>query len=344
MRVTQYLLNQATKVPVNLKYCSLAPRSCWETLRSAANGAASIFRAKTARDKFVKLCDESIIDPTVLGEAELGKARILALYQDLQEIGEQYGEAFPLKTFLVGIAPAMQEFHKISSEVVEKSYRNLKEQCLREAWEKEGRRGDISVDEDQERTMKVETETDTILGITMLNWEKTAIRDEASVEGRLQRMVSAKYFKEANNQIVQSLPIHRSHFDRLEYQRIHSETSKVALLSAKTFDIFEQDETAAIEPIMDPHMDLEAKKVATIAQMEVVYMTTCTFRKPEGLDLNPSNYDTTGLGVKEEEITFDYRWVSVLEGALPNIDDDEAIEWKVTQNRIANEFPNGQIM
>ena len=62
---------------------------------------------------------------------------------------------------------------------------------------------------------------------TKLNWEETAIRDEDSVEGRLRRMVSAEYFREANDQIIQSFPLHHSLFNRLEYQRVNSEISKV---------------------------------------------------------------------------------------------------------------------
>ena len=122
MRVTRHL-NQGTKSPVSLNYTSLAPCSCWETIRSAAIGAGSIFRDTSARDKFIKLCDENIIVPAVLSEAELGMAKILALYQDIQEIRQKYGKIFPLKTFQAGIAPAMQEFHKVSSEVVEKLFK-----------------------------------------------------------------------------------------------------------------------------------------------------------------------------------------------------------------------------
>ena len=107
---------------------------------------------------------------------------------------------------------------------------------------------------------------------------------------------------------------------------------QVALLSAKTFETFEGDlETE----------NLEGSKVASIAEIEVFYMTTCTFRKPGEVYISPIHYDTIRPAISDEEFTFDYSWVSVLKCTLPNLDDDdEPIRWKVTQNRIASEFPN----
>lgn len=91
----------------------IPPRGTWETLASAGSAGIRLFLAQDARDSFVGMCNSGVIDPEVLGKADLGWALVLSLYHDLDSDPlRRHRDDFDAKQFKEGAKPAIQNFHE----------------------------------------------------------------------------------------------------------------------------------------------------------------------------------------------------------------------------------------
>lgn len=88
------------------------PRSQWDTLTSAFATTLSILSSQSDRDKFVETVNKGVINPSILGQSNMGLFKTLALYHDLNNELIQKHE-FDIEDFLETAEPALERFNDV---------------------------------------------------------------------------------------------------------------------------------------------------------------------------------------------------------------------------------------
>jgi hypothetical protein len=104
---------KATGTLLNTAYKSLIkPRSQWDTLSSAFATVVSILSSQSDRDKFVDTVNKGIINPSILGQADMGLFITLALHHDLNN-DHFKKNGFSIEEFMQGAEPALENFQEV---------------------------------------------------------------------------------------------------------------------------------------------------------------------------------------------------------------------------------------
>ena len=156
---------------------------------SAANAVINLFGSEDKRKLFAHSVNRGVILPEILGQANLGYLRILALYD---ELNSPTLKNFNVDEFLEGVKPALAEFHKVCGSLnikvstianednddreEEKDEKNTVEKAALEAY------ANASKDPRVRRLLKY-------------SWKKEAETNPESDEGRLMSMVTPQLFE-----------------------------------------------------------------------------------------------------------------------------------------------------
>mmetsp|Transcript_29340 Transcript_29340/g.42573 ORF Transcript_29340/g.42573 Transcript_29340/m.42573 type:complete len:345 (+) Transcript_29340:155-1189(+) len=340
MQATRRLLSQpgvTSQVP---------PRGTLDVLKSAGNACLSLLSQQN-RDSFLDSLNSGIIRPEVLGQSEMGMAKILALHNDLSSpLFSKY--KFEVTEFTEGVKPALCRFHEVQSLLQTKVGDE----------KKEGNKGDDIKDEQLEREQKAlrdflamdisNMENGGMASIAeavgmRLNWTEEAKEDPESLAGQLMSMLTDEYFK------IVELTANASFMrdGRFRYVDGSAEINNVALLSARALEIPNSTDDAeeTISPIdedrpmKDESLDGPLKKstqsdMPVGVQMEVLYDVKMTY---EHTDVGGKEAENVGDG---EELTRTSILVAVFEAWLHgDPDGNDSLRWKLAVVRPAWEFP-----
>jgi hypothetical protein len=202
MRATGKLLEAASSTYRSL----LKPRSQWDTLSSAFATSVSILSSQTDRDNFVETVNKGIINPAVLGQADMGFFMTLALHHDLNnDLFKKTG--FNAEDFMVGAEPALERFQEVlyslDRSVLPEFTKGLKK----------------AMEADEDDTIEVKTVTDIkdLIATTeklkgletameeQADWKKKGKEDPESLYGQLYGMVSEQLMDACEKQFVTSV-------------------------------------------------------------------------------------------------------------------------------------------
>jgi hypothetical protein len=156
---------------------------------SAANAVISLFGSEDKRKLFAHSVNSGVILPEILGQANLGYLRILALYDELDS---PTLKSFNVDEFLEGVKPALAELHKVQASLHNKLSVIIKEV-----------NDDQEEEENEEQTVEKEalaayanaSEDQRLRRLLKYSWKKKAEKDPESDEGRLMSMVTPLLFE-----------------------------------------------------------------------------------------------------------------------------------------------------
>jgi len=90
----------------------IPPRSTLDVFASAGNACLALLSSQGERDSFVAACNDGVINPPVIGQANFGVPMMLALYNDLNSpLFKKHG--FVVEEFVEGAGPALEKFHEV---------------------------------------------------------------------------------------------------------------------------------------------------------------------------------------------------------------------------------------
>jgi len=361
MHSTRRLLTAATTTAA--KGYQMPPRSHWDTIVSAGNAALSLFD-QNARDNFISRINSGIINPSIVGQADLGIFMTLALHHDLSsDLFKKY--KFDAKEFLEGSEGALENFQEILYSVDKKIVMAIEEELKvgklassstssTSEEDDENNATPESIIEDQINVLKKKEELIQTILATQIEKKAEAEKDPDSLEGQLKNMVSQQLFEAIETQFVTNvIQCYMNDMSRLEYQLDSGEVSSATLLSARAHEVIpeetqdsrintdvENDESKKDEKpeIMEDESFSNGidKKYPVAAQLEVIYTLTQTFSRKK-IGGKSEKHDSDAEEDEQKEDTMDTAWVAIFEGWLEN--GREPLRWTLVNNRPAWEFP-----
>jgi len=188
----------------------IAPQTTWDIFRSSFNTTKSLFASEPTRQNFLETLDKNAINARVLGQANIGFWRILALYNDMNNpLFKPHG--VDVSTFTEGAKLALDRFHEVQISLHRSSHSleqeadgNEKDKSL-----KEDTNGSSSVKTEQSDDDAMKGELEAVLAalggnagseLMDLNlfehsWAKEAEEDPESLAAELNNMVTPQYFR-----------------------------------------------------------------------------------------------------------------------------------------------------
>ena len=97
----------------------LPPRTSMDIFASSCNAVLNLFSSEDQRKRFAALVNSGVIEPEVLGQANLSYFRILALHDELDSPTlKEHG--FDVTEFLDGVKPALEQLHEVQANLQNK--------------------------------------------------------------------------------------------------------------------------------------------------------------------------------------------------------------------------------
>lgn len=279
---------------------------------SAANGMFSLLSEKT-RVGFMDSLEKGIIQEGVLSQATAGPMMMLSLFNDLQNPLFKKLKYDPTE-FLEGLAPALENFHNVSSslenelhEINQRALSNGKTEADDEKSEQGDKTAQQTVDEsgavtkDQKESLlsalRIMTENNEFdfkqkkVAEAILNheWMNEARNHPDSLAAQLSRMVTKELFQ--INQLSSKTAFLLQNQSRdIIFREGSCRVNNVALLSARTC-LFKEKEGSSSEDTSDGkeaateyvavdydfENDFDESTTAVAAQLEVLYDITQEF-------------------------------------------------------------------
>lgn len=325
MQASRILMSSTTA-----KGFHVPPRTSWDVIKSAGSACVSILSNQATRDNFLATLENGIIKSHVLGQAEMGSAMILALFNELNSpLFKKYD--FQIEDFAVGVKPALENFHNARFSLQYQLRNETHANAARMGVEKESiERGKC----DNFGASQTKQAIDNIV----VDLTQKAIEEPDSLAGQLKAMVTSEYLKciEDNNKFFIL-----NDNNQLDYVEGSSEIANMALLSARAMVV---DSMVASKYGKEGNLlgDEDrhgisnlacTKNPPVVAQIEVLYDINATFaHKSEVAD---TSTDIKG-GQDGNSLL-----VGVFEGWLHGDPSGESeLRWKLCGNRISWEFPS----
>lgn len=362
---------KATGKLLNIAYKSLIkPRSQWDTLSSAFATVVSILSSQSDRDKFVDTVNKGVINPTILGQADMGFFMTLALHHDLNnDLFKRNG--FSIEEFMQGAEPALENFQEVlyslDRQILPDFVKKL--DTITETMDdetkidvgdvtdvKNGALGTLETLQSMEKIVKEQCD-----------WKNEAKERPDSLYGQLYAMVSEQLLEACRLQFLSSvMNCYFNQIPRIAYTLDSGEIQSIALLSARAHEVIpennEEEEDEEVKKMQqDPDVMVDVsltpgieKKYPIAAQIEVLYSIAQKFQKqslvPVQIDHAKDDAplqdkdgakDSTGTGTDDDkEFTLQTTWVAIFEGILNDgTDNAHSLRWKLIDNRPAYEFP-----
>jgi hypothetical protein len=231
MKATGKLLNTAYKSLVK-------PRSQWDTLSSAFGTVVSILSSQRDRDKFVDTVNKGIINPSILGQADMGLFITLALHHDLNnDLFKKNG--FSIEEFMEGAEPALENFQEVlysldrqilpdfvkELDVITEAIEDTKVENNETQVEKSSALRTLEKLQHIEKTVKQQAD-----------WKKEAEEQPDSLYGQLYSMVSEQLLEACRLQFVSSVVnCYFNQIPRMAYTLGSGEIQSVSSVDADTF-------------------------------------------------------------------------------------------------------------
>lgn len=350
MRATRKLLEIAS---TNIHKSQLVkPRSHWDTVSSAFATVVSLVSSQNDRDKFIETVDKGIINPSILGKADMGVFMTFALHHDLNnDLFKRHD--FQVEEFMEGAEPALESFqetlYSLDKSILPAFIKNLKEALEDEAndAEEEGEKSKDSIQSIATSTFANSTMTEDKLKrmedavLKGSDWKKKAEEEPDSLYAELSGMISDQLLKSCESQFVMSvMSCYMNKVPRMSYELETGKISDIALLSCRAHEIVSEvdhdenkkndDSDVMVDESLEPFVD---KKYPVAAQIEVIYSISQTFAQTLIEDAEEKETD-------EGSRTMETAWVAVFEGMLfdGNNGSEEKLRWKLVDNRPAWEF------
>mmetsp|Transcript_4891 Transcript_4891/g.6714 ORF Transcript_4891/g.6714 Transcript_4891/m.6714 type:complete len:357 (-) Transcript_4891:44-1114(-) len=350
MLATRILLSQPT-----VKGLQIQPQRTLDILKSAGSACVSLLSQEN-RDNFLASLNGGIIKPEVLGQADMGMAKILALHNDLNSpLFSKH--KFNVEEFTEGVKPALCRFHEVQSLLQNEVYNEKNETDSKKEQGEDEKDLMGGIDKETEQMLMREflalstTNTDNDVLASKIsdavglkrNWTKEAKEQPESLAGQLMSMLTTSHF-----QIVEFTAYASYLTDRhFRYVDDSVKINNVALLSARAMEISDvandmEEERPPIDedrPMTDETLDGPSKKSAknnelpVAVQMEVLYDVKMDYK----------NVDSDGKEVETndgEELSRVSILVAVFEAWLHgDPDGSDSVRWKLAFIRPAWEFP-----
>jgi hypothetical protein len=311
------------------------PRTSIDLFASAANAVINLFGSEDKRKLFANSVNSGVILPEILGQANLGYLRILALYDELDS---PTLKSFNVDEFLEGVKPALAEFHHVQASLQNKVHVIAKEDNV----------DDQKREESEELTVEkvllasyANANDDRLRRVLNYSWKKEVEKDSESDEARISSMVSAWFFES----LQVGAKICYFMYPNETIQDGCVEINSVALLSARGILMHEEMEDWIIEEVKEKvttniEEDGAEEKESNVenlpvvvAQVEILYNVEQTFAKQDDDD------DDENKTESEKTKTVTRASVGVFEGWLNGDPEGNDLRWRVAEIRPAWEFP-----
>lgn len=352
----------------------IPPRTTFGILASAGNACFTLLTRQGERDAFVAACNDGLINPPVLGQANFGMAMMLALYNDINSPLFKKHE-FSIDNFVEGAKPALERFHDIQISLQEdlhsdsddgdsgggekeaKSEESSVEDTDRVPQASETVNGESSAEPSPKKSsddvdaeaifkalngIKVPGSTDDDGGMMRLmkrSWAKDAEADSDSEAAQLRDMVTREYFDAIELSSKTNCLLEK----KLNFKAGSGEITNMALLSARAMELAPEETETGNEdmrddagPMSDDSFNDERHVDHPVAaQVEVLYDIEQTFTAKEGDAEAEEAMKAQGLIGPRKSVL-----VGVFEGFLhKDPEGHDSIRWKLALNRPAWEFP-----
>lgn len=351
----------------------IPPRSTWDIMSSAASACVALVVGPENRERFIECCNEGIIEPPVLGQANFGLAMMLALYYDLNSpLFHRYKDNFNAIDFSSGVAPSLARFHDIQSllqnELHEYKYKNSttsphidsfivdthmhhsSNSSSEEQGNKDSIIGDLiaslkALDERVVKTLGF-VDKNQVQNILKHSWDHDVAKKSNSPAAQLRRMVTSEYFQDLQMKTKSDFILN----NKLIYEKGSTKVQNVALLSVRSQKIYPEGKrvsqiksmskrTGSLveEDFFDKCPEEEDADFPVVAQVEVLYDIEQYFRPEETTVETIANDDEYVQGqpmIKRGVL------VGVFEGWLyGGPDRTDSLRWSLCLSRPAWEFP-----
>jgi hypothetical protein len=346
----------------------IPPRTFSQMVWSSIQGAFSLLQEENRAD-FIGMLEKGTIQEAVISQATGGPVMMLSLFHDLQNPLFKRSK-FDVTEFLVGVAPALENFHNVSGALALELARIKVEAGLNDSSSKGEGVGTIELAAKDDDTITgaapkgelgtilhdlrfanlSETENRRIKAVMNHDWIATARKDPESLAAQLSRMVTTELFQMHHVSTQTSTIVNTT---SQAFREGSCKVNNVALLSARASLFVEQDATkgndelnvdgpryVAVKNEYDDTGGMADRKTAIAAQLEVLFDLTQEFSVPPDL-VNTLGAEST-ISKTDGETTVASTIVSVatLEGWLMGGPDDGELRWKLALFRPAYEFPN----
>ena len=349
----------------------IPPRTFFQMVFSAAQGAASLFKEPNRAD-FINELDNGTINESVISQATAGPMMMLSLFHDLQNPLFQRCQ-FDAKEFLDGVGPALENFHNTSGGL-ENELRRIQEEALagenvsgKEETEKDDSSNSSTSKEVEEALsafgvvqgnafFSKETSDKSVSSVMNHEWMEEAKKKPESLAGQLSQMLTTELFQIHQISAKTAYLLQNNSRNNIQFQEGSCTVNNVALLSARCFLCAEKDDDEAFDDgrsrrkfetvdfeIADEEM--ESKRAGVAAQLEVLYDVTQEFiAEKSNMDEGQSDDHEQLAATKSndtEVVQTTIVSVATLEGWLKGGPNGE-LRWRLALHRPAFEFPGIQ--
>jgi len=338
----------------------MQPQTTWDILGSAFKACWKLIGSQTERDAFLAVMNtNSPINAQVIGQADIGFWRILALYNDINNpLFEQHSIDF--EEFTEGTKLALDRFHDVQMCVQEGLHDMVASNNDSDNKSDESKSKDEDAVNDEGKIMMKEAAIEAGLvaalggdsavidleNIMAKTWSKEAEDHPESAVAELKDMVTPEFFKILEVSSKTNYLLEK----RFNYTADSGEVQNVALLSARAmeFQTKEDEKEKEIDysqPMKDPSLEnppVEEEDLAVVAQVEVLYDVEqiITSTGPTIEDTSTEDDASVMKFPAGKVIPRKSVLVGVFEGWLqgdPN--GNKTVRWKLAFSRPAWEFP-----
>lgn len=345
----------------------IPPRSTFDVFASAGSACFTLITRQKERDAFVAACNDGVINPPVLGQANFGMAMMLALYNDLNSpLFMKHG--FSIEDFVAGAKPALERFHEVQVSLQEDLHSDdgdgegavADESVGEREGDGNGNATDTPKGEEKSRAKfslnKPEDASDAealfqalngieaiglnadggLMRLMKRSWAKDAEANPDSLAAQLRDMVTREYFDAIELSSKTNCLLEK----KLKFKAGSGEVTNLALLSARAMELpseTERDEGDRDDSPMSDDSLTEERIVdhPVAAQVEVLYDFEQTFKAKEGDADAEEAMKAQGLTSPRKSVL-----VGVFQGFLhKDPEGHDSIRWKLALNRPAWEFP-----
>jgi hypothetical protein len=166
------------------------PRTSMDIFASAANAVINLFVSEDKRKLFAHSVNRGVILPEILGQANLGYLRILALYDELDS---PTLKSFNVDEFLEGVKPALAELHKVQASLQNKLNHIANE--VNDDQEEEENEEENTVEKAALAAYANAHKDQRLQRLLKYSWKKEAEKNPESDEGRLMSMLTPQLFE-----------------------------------------------------------------------------------------------------------------------------------------------------
>jgi hypothetical protein len=315
----------------------LKPRTQLETITAAFKTLHGFIFDDKTRHSFVDAVNKGVINPYILGQADMGFFVTLALHHNLNsEPLSKYKNQFQAEEFLEGSEAALESFQETLYSLDKKVLKDVQEEWIKiqkleervdtndtQSSMVEKGANDKETDHQKDHMDEIFKKANMSLEkIELLeqaisahgDWKAMAEEDPDSLYGQFYNMVSDPLLEACKNQFMQSVKhCFLLKIPRMDYELESGKIQDIALLSARAHEVIPEEDNEEEPKVSEMEVSDKAmtddslsngfeKSYPVAAQIEVIYNITQRFRRRIISPGNVSMNISSDAGKSDEEV------------------------------------------